>query len=286
MGIRNNCPACCGYEQQQCFEVNGFDIKRCLACGTLYVEKLPILEELASIYTNGSYYELSDESLQRITEENQRRLKLIKRIKPQGRFLDIGCAQGLLLDEAKKNGYQTFGVEPTLKNAEEAARKGHVVESKMLDEYVKQCGDDRFDVIACLDVIEHVENPKEFLMLASSLLMDDGLMVISTPNYSCIVEKRLGANAPYMTPPEHVTFFTVEGMRHLVVTCGLDVVGLHTFGNLISAEMDRSIRRYLPKPLYPFSGLIKPIVRFSFGLLNLMKMGLEQEIYLKKAKKR
>lgn len=284
MGVRNNCPACSGVEKQHCFEANGFDIKRCLACGTLYVEKLPTPEDLAAIYTAGSYYELSDESLHRITEENQRRIKLIKGIKPQGRFLDIGCAQGLLLDEAKKNGYQTFGVEPTLKNAEEAAGKGHVVESKMLDEFVNQCGDVRFDVIACLDVIEHVENPKEFLALASSLLMEDGLMVISTPNFSCIVEKLLGASAPYMTPPEHVTFFTVDGMRHLATTCGLDVVGLHTFGNLISAEMDRSIRRYLPKLFYPFSGLIKPIIRFSFLLLNLMKIGLEQEIYLTKTK--
>lgn len=285
MDIRNGCPACGWKGQRHCFEVNGFDIKGCLACGTLYVERLPTPEDLAAIYTAGSYYELTDDALQRITEENQRRIKLIKGIKPQGRFLDIGCAQGLLLDEAKKNGYQTFGVEPTLKNAEVAAVKGHAVQSMRLDELVAQCGEVRFDVIACLDVIEHFDNPKQFLALASSLLMEDGLMVISTPNYSCVVEKSLGAGAPYMTPPEHVTFFTVDGMRHLARSCSLDVVSFYTFGNLIPAEMDRSILRYLPKLFYPFGGLIKPVIYFLFWLMNLMKMGLEQEIYLKKTRK-
>jgi 2-polyprenyl-3-methyl-5-hydroxy-6-metoxy-1,4-benzoquinol methylase len=282
MLVRNICPACCSDKQRHCFVVNGFNITRCLACDTLFVKNLPTLEELELIYTNDEYYELTNESLQRIADENIRRLQLIKKIKSNGKFLDIGCAQGLLLDEAKKNGFQTYGIEPTRQNADIAITKGHTVESMRLDEFVHQCGTEFFDVIACLDVIEHIDNPNTFLKLASSLLKPDGLMILSTPNYSCIIEKALGANAPYMTPPEHVTFFTTSGIKHLVTSCDLRVVSFQTFGNLIPAEINRSIKRFLPKYLHPFKSIIYPIVRFAFWLMNLMKIGLEQELYLKK----
>jgi 2-polyprenyl-3-methyl-5-hydroxy-6-metoxy-1,4-benzoquinol methylase len=282
MKIRKHCPVCDAVERKNCFVINEYDIKRCSACGSMYVVTLPTPEALAAIYTSDSYYELPPDSMRRIVEENQRRLNLIQNIKPTGRFLDIGCAQGLLLDEANQAGYQTFGIEPTWKNAEEAAKKGHSISNNRLDEFVDQCGEDRFDVITCLDVIEHIDNPKAFLNLASSLLAQDGLMVVSTPNFSCIVERLLGANAPYMTPPEHVTFLTVNGMRQLAFACGLNVLSFHTFGNLIPAEMERSIKRYLPKPLHSFGALIKPVIWFSFWLMNWMKMGLEQEVYLTK----
>ena len=265
--------------------VNGYDIKRCLECGTLYVERLPGPEELAAIYASDQYYTLSEDSVLRIAEENRRRMKLIRSIQPEGRFLDVGCAAGSLLDQAKQAGYQTFGVEPTAKNAQEANQKGHSVSNLRLDEFIVQCGDDRFDVITCMDVIEHVDNPKEFLALISALLTQEGLIVISTPNYSCIVEKLLGARAPYMTPPEHVTFLTVAGLEHLVQSSRLEVNQFHTFGNLIPAEMERSIRRFLPKALHPFSGVIRPMIRFLFWLMNCMKSGLEQEAYLTKSRK-
>ena len=280
MKVRESCPACDSVEKQQCFVVSGYDIKRCLECGTMYVDPLPTPEALAAIYTSDSYYELSSDSMRRIAEENQRRLKLIKRAKPAGRFLDIGCAHGLLLDLAKRNGYSTFGVEPTSRNAEVASAKGHDVFNGWLDDFVTKIGDQRFDVITCLDVIEHIDNPKLFLTSALMLLAEDGLMVVSTPNYSGVIAKILGASDPYMTPPEHITFFTSNGISLLATSCGLKVKSFHCFGSLIPAEMNRAIPRYLPKSIHFLAPLIRPVVHFTFMTLNYIKLGLEQEVYL------
>ncbi len=280
MKVRESCPACDAIEKEQCFVVDGYDIKRCLVCGTMYVETLPTPEALAAIYTSDSYYELPPDSIRRIVAENERRMVLIRGFKPTGRFLDIGCAHGLLLDRAKLAGYATFGVEPTSKNAEVAAAKGHNVFNGWLNDFVAKVGEQRFDVITCLDVIEHIDNPKSFMTLASSLLAEDGLMVISTPNYSGVIAKLLGARDPYMTPPEHITFFTTNGMCRLATSCGLAIRSFQCFGSLIPAEMDRSIRRYVPKIIQFLAPLIQPPVRLAFRIMNHMKVGLEQEIYL------
>lgn len=276
------CPACASTSNENLHVVNDYDIKRCFDCGTMYVETLPTPEALAAIYTDDSYYELPADSMQRINAENSRRLSLIQKIKPNGRFLDIGCAHGLLLNKAKHAGYETQGVEPTLANATVARGNGHAVFNGWLSDFVSQSGGQRFDVITCLDVIEHIDDPKPFLELAASLLAAEGLMVVSTPNYSGVIAKLLGAKDPYMTPPEHITFFTVDGMHKLAGSCGLNVNLVQSFGSLIPAEMDRSIQRYIPKPLQILSPFIRFGVDASFRLLNAMKVGLEQELYLTK----
>lgn len=280
MKMRKVCPACAGIDSCHCFIVNGYNVKRCATCDTLFVENLPTPEDLTAIYTSEGYYGLSSDSMKRIADENQRRLKIIRLLKPNGTLLDIGCAQGLLLDQAAQDGYETFGVEPSSKNAEDAKQKGHLVFNGGLEEFAVKNLDKQFDIITCLDVIEHISDPKAFLSLAVSLLARDGIMVISTPNYSGVVAKLLGVSDPYMTPPEHITFLTAAGMRHLVSRVGLKVRQCQTFGRLIPAEIDRSVRRYFPRPLHFLGPVLRLVIRFLFLALNLMKLGLEQEVYL------
>lgn len=282
MQVREGCPACSGIDSSQCFIVNGYNLKRCGTCGSMFVENLPSPEDLAAIYTSEGYYELHPDAIQRIVDENRRRLKIIRCLKPNGKLLDIGCAQGLLLDQAAQEGYITFGVEPSSKNAEVAARNGHVVFTGWLEEFATKNFDKRFDIITCLDVIEHIADPNKFLSMATSLLAEEGIMVVSTPNYSGVVAKLLGAHDPYMSPPEHITFLTAVGMSRLASGCGLKVRKYQTFGRLIPTEMDRSVQRYLPRPLHSFGPALRPAIRLSFWALNLMKLGLEQEVYLSK----
>ena len=39
-----------------------------------------------------------------------------------------------------------------------------------------------FDVILCADIVEHLRDPESFLRRSRSLLRDDGILVLSTPN--------------------------------------------------------------------------------------------------------
>ena len=110
MPVRVSCPACGGLDSSQCFMVNKYSIKRCATCDTLFVENLPSPEDLAAIYTTDGYYGLPPEAMRRIADENHRRLKIIRHLKPNGKLLDIGCAHGLLLDQAAQEGYQSVEI--------------------------------------------------------------------------------------------------------------------------------------------------------------------------------
>ncbi|MEW6594371.1 MAG: class I SAM-dependent methyltransferase [Thermodesulfobacteriota bacterium] len=280
--MRNHCPACDATDSHYVFTVGGFDIKRCNHCATLFVALLLSEEELNAIYQSDDYYELPRESVERIEAENHRRITVLRTLVADGRFLDIGCARGDLLDEAARVGYETYGIEPSMRNAEIASAKGHRVFSGSLVEFLRMHGGMTFDVVTCLDVIEHIPAPLDFIRQAASVLAARGWLAVSTPNYSGIVAKVLKQSDPYMTPPEHLNFFTAQGLEILAARAGLEIGRKTNFGRLTNAEMRRSLQRYIPGALAPFYPFIAQVVKVAFVSANRAGLGLEQEVYLRK----
>ena len=91
-------------------DLSAIRIVRCLRCGLVYVNPQ---EDARSIYLR--YSSMEDELY--VSEEQGRRqaariiLKSIAKYAHKGKILDIGCATGFLLDEAKKQGWEAYGVE-------------------------------------------------------------------------------------------------------------------------------------------------------------------------------
>lgn len=274
------CPACAAAASTHCFNVDGYDIGRCTECGSLFVECMPSPSEMAALYSRENYYELPPDSLRRIERENLRRLSTIRKYKAGGSLLDIGCGHGLLLGMAAGMGYRVCGIEPSPTNARLVEATGHEVFMDTLEAFAATHPGRQFDVLVCLDVIEHVTDPRAFLALARTLMAEEGVMVLSTPNYSGLVARMLGPRDPYMTPPGHVVFFSENGLRRLAESAGLEVGRRVCFGHLIDAEIHRAIQRFLPRPLKRLEAMLKPLVNLGFGALNLLGLGLEQEVYL------
>ncbi|HEY2980215.1 MAG TPA: class I SAM-dependent methyltransferase [Anaerolineales bacterium] len=261
------------------FHKGEFDIWRCARCGSMFVHNVPGAAALSEIYAAHTYYELPDESVERIRQENQRRLRSLPGPAARRTILDVGCAQGLLLDGAQAMGFQTYGTELSAANVSICVQHGH----KVIKGYVQDITDvpeGGFDVIACLDVIEHVDDPLEFLSRLIRLLSDSGILVVSTPNYSGIVAKLLGRRDPYMIPPEHLNFFTRQGMIFMFRKCSLKIEKRVTFGRLTSQERQRAILKFFPAWLKPLSAIINSLLPIIFHGLNFARLGLEQEFYL------
>ena len=284
MRKRNKCPACSIECASHCFDKDGYDIWKCKKCGTMFVYDMPDAFELAKIYASESYYEMPDEHVYRIDKENHRRLKIIKKYKSKGKILDIGCAKGLLLDKFIGSGFDTYGIELSSENVKICLGNKHNVYHGYLEDYVASAPEGGFDVITCLDVIEHVADPNIFLMTAASLLNADGVIVVSTPNYSGLVAKVLKNRDPFMTPPEHLNYFTLSGMSKLFKSNKLKIDKRVTFGYLVKDELNRAISKYAPSYFRYIEALIRPVIPFGMQLLNIFKIGVEQEFYLKKIK--
>lgn len=105
-------------------------------------------------------------------------------LKGQNRVLDIGCAQGALLEALKNNGQaeETVGVEITQSCAELAESKVDRVifgdvECLDLSQYAGY-----FDYIVYGDILEHLREPWAAVHKHKRLLRDSGRMIFCLPN--------------------------------------------------------------------------------------------------------
>ena len=80
----------------------------------------------------------------------------------------------------------------------------------------------RFDVITCFETIEHVDNHEGALLNISSLLREDGILIISSPNrlLTSPAAKRLGDRPDNRF---HVREFAIHELMDAVASAGFQV---------------------------------------------------------------
>src|SRR5919199_623040 len=132
------------------------DLYECTECGTVHQPSLPPGAELAQLYRDmrdDSY--LAEEPGRRRTAS--RLLAMVGRHAAAGPLLDVGCGHGLLLDEARRRGYDVEGLELSASAAAYARDVlGLHVHERTLEEHDR--GD--YAAIVLADVLEHLDDPR------------------------------------------------------------------------------------------------------------------------------
>jgi 2-polyprenyl-6-hydroxyphenyl methylase/3-demethylubiquinone-9 3-methyltransferase len=147
--------------------------------------------------------------------------------------LDVGCGAGLLCEPLARLGAAVTGVDAAPENIE--AAKAHAALSGLPINYrageIAAQGLGQFDVVTCMEVIEHVMDPAAFVAELVRHLRSDGLMLLSTPNRTAasrlfLVEaaERLG-QVPRGTH-DWDKFLTPEELTALLADAGLEVVDM------------------------------------------------------------
>ncbi len=98
--------------------------------------------------------------------------------------LDVGCGAGLLCEPLARMGASVTGVDAAAENIE--AARVHAQGSGLNIDYrhgeLGALGLGQFDLVTCLEVIEHVADKAAFLGQLAERLAPGGLMILSTPN--------------------------------------------------------------------------------------------------------
>tara|TARA_R110002124_G_scaffold65117_1_gene178271 strand:+ start:25602 stop:26057 length:456 start_codon:yes stop_codon:yes gene_type:complete len=111
-----HCPVCDGAEQVFEMAARGHDLYRCGGCATIYVHGLPSNAEVAAGYDDSydgattGYFAKVDKKMRR----SRGRIRQLKKLVPTGgRFLDVGCNGGFVVDAAREAGLDAWGWRST-----------------------------------------------------------------------------------------------------------------------------------------------------------------------------
>ena len=103
-------------------------------------------------------------------------------------ILDLGCGGGLLTEPMARLGANVVGIDVSEKNIRIAST--HAQQSKLEIDYKVTSVEEHqqfsgsYDVILCMEVIEHVPDPASFIESCANLLNSNGMIVCSTLNRS------------------------------------------------------------------------------------------------------
>lgn len=204
------CRLCGTLDPQHLFDVEGYAIDQCLACGFVHVRNEPDPALLADIYANLHLKHTTYRSAAAATRENERRVELLQRLVPAGtRVLDAGCATGDFLQLAKAS-FEVSGVDTSAGAIAVARDRIPEISGRLwagrIEDFGAQIG--TFDAICLWDVIEHLWDPLRACRQLFDLLAPEGLLFLSTPDSGALTARLMGKRWAFMIPPEHLSLFS------------------------------------------------------------------------------
>lgn len=210
------CPGCGGAASRPAGTKDGFDLRRCRSCGTIFTARLPEADESKDYADYYSAANLEERPLVRA-----RLAQVVASLEPYrqtGRWLDVGCGAGTLMRAAADGGWDVEGTEVSEGAAQAVRAAGfdvHVGDLAELDLPVAS-----FDVVSLVEVVEHVPDPDALLARIAQLVRPGGATYVTTPNGHGISGRALGERWSVVAPPEHLQLFSVGGLRKALARSG------------------------------------------------------------------
>ena len=98
-----------------------------------------------------------------------------------GRVLDIGCGAGQVVGRLTEAGFEAYGVDVSEPNIERARKFSD--RCQMYDGRHLPFPDAHFESAGALNVLEHVDEPEDFIRELTRVVRPRGKIVLSSPNF-------------------------------------------------------------------------------------------------------
>lgn len=210
-----------------------YRIAKCLNCGHVFTNPMPCLIEA---------YEDSVDEIYLATrfQREKTAAMIVKRVLPlvsKGRWLDIGCSIGLLLDAASPY-FETYGIEPSNWARRLCNTKHNTFGS------LSQIPKIQYDVISLIGVIEHFENPSEVIGIVGDNLAPNGMVILYTGDKDALVPRFLGKQW-WWYQGMHLHYFSKTTLNKLLSKHGMEAFSSMTMPVFFQpGSLARSINRY------------------------------------------
>ncbi len=259
--VNNPCCLCGATESQLLFErtfsgplnPGPFAMRRCNGCGLLFNSPRLSAEGIRSLYNDQYYFfQREDEpEFERIVTIYQRTIAEIASVIKTGRALEIGSAKGYLLALMTALGWRPTGIEVSPDAAHYAATAfGADCFTGTLEEYFRSTRRSSFPLVLAIDLLEHLEQPQEFIRLLREVVEDGGWLIIDTPNGGAYNISVQGSQWKGFNP-FHIFLFTRENLVTMLANNGFEVHKVFSYSNKMATAPPAPAARMATEPALP-----------------------------------
>ena len=206
-----------------------FTLWRCRGCGSLHCEEEA---DLPAFYDQ---YPLQNQKLSFSEKVGYRnRLRILSRhgLRPESRILDYGCGAGLFVEYLRGRQFpQVFGYDAFVPRFQDR---------RVLDR--------PYDTVVSYDVIEHYDDPREFMATVTGMVRPGGMLTVGTPNADGVPIHRTGD--PNLHVPYHRHILSERVLLELGREAGLEVQSVYRrsfYDSLIPTVNSRFMWTYIAR---------------------------------------
>ncbi|MFH1523131.1 MAG: class I SAM-dependent methyltransferase [Patescibacteria group bacterium] len=268
------CIVCGQFNNRVIFNEFGVDILRCCNCGHAF-------SSYETNQNNDAYFENEigggdhywwNEAHDRMYNDFCNKFIVNKK----GKLLDVGCGLGYFVKKISTfSNWEVYGYEISKPAVEFAKLKlkldnvfcGQVESSNFPKKY--------FNIITLWDVIEHIPDPGLILSYLCSILKDDGILFIHTPNIKIQLFKAkikrlffgMKKNKHYLEAKDHINIYSQQTMIKVLNKYGfkkIEFIHIHPIQS-VSGSKKKALK--ITKNLWFYSA--KMLYYITFRRVNL-----------------
>lgn len=225
------CRICGKNSDMKSFPAGRLAYVRCGECGGVFLNPYPLRVDNAEFTGPEAARRSLREDLERVHYFRDRldRLERYQNWETKGfRLLEVGCGPGILMEEARKRGWEADGIDLSQDLAAVASTR-NPGSGVMAGDITEQGFDGAdYDAIIALDVLEHVVSPSRMMKVCHEALRPGGLMLLQTPNTHSYRFRSRQGRWDMLIPDQHLTLFSPQGLEGLLAAHKFAVLEMRT----------------------------------------------------------
>lgn len=282
------------FSKASAFDKERYKIFQCYSCKSAFVHPRPPATYIADYYERlsdhaggslftgtleNNYSQLIQEEIEfpNSTADATRIIAKCKQFSVGLNFLDSGAGHGFFSKAAIKAEFNVTAIEPN-RNARQifARMNGFEACDGFIDEELSNKQEAQFDVILLSQVLEHVVEPHETILYLHKMLKKGGILAVAVPHFGSWLSQLQGRKDAFITPPEHLSYFSQVGLIYLFERHGFKCREITTISRI-------DIRRAARKLSLPIIGpLIARSASWFLSISDRFSRGMYINAYFEK----
>ena len=221
------CPACGVEARSHVISHEGMDLYRCGGCALIFLDPMPGAGDIAALY-NDAYQGATTSYFAKVPAKMRRsrgRARQIRRYVHSGRFLDVGCNGGFVVEAAREQGFDAHGIDPDPQSI--AYARAHYPLATYFEGTMEDFDGGAgggFDAVYCSEVIEHVPDVNRFVAAIVRAMAPGAVLYLTTPDIGHWRRPRDLRRWDGFCPPAHCLYFNPASLTGLLARHGLGIV--------------------------------------------------------------